>query len=86
MALHWYPSRRRELERPLLRHYHERLQSHGLNDYSFDELVLDYRRAAVRNLTIPILFWSRGMKPEGWWHRLECALAAYRDLDCDELL
>jgi len=26
------------------------------------------------------------MKPEGWWHRLECALAAYSDLDCDELL
>lgn len=86
MALHWYPSRRRELERPLLRHYHESLLSHGLNDYAFDELWLDYRRCVVRNLTIPILFWSRGMKPEGWWHRLECALAAYSDLDCDELL
>jgi hypothetical protein len=49
-------------------------------------LWLDYRRCVVRNLTIPILFWSRGMKPEGWWHRLECALAAYRDLACDELL
>ena len=86
MALHWYPSRRRELERPLLRHYHEGLLAHGLNDYPFDELLLDYRRCVVRNLTIPILFWSRGMKPEGWWHRLECALAAYHDLDCDELL
>lgn len=86
MALHWYPSRRREVERPLLRRYHEGLLSHGLNNYSFDELLLDYRRGVVRNLTIPILFWSRGMKPEGWWHRLECALAAYRDLDCDELL
>lgn len=86
MALHWYPSRRRELERPLLRRYHERLIERGINEYSFDELWLDYRRCAVRNLTIPLLFWSRGMKPEGWWHRLECALAAYRELDCDELL
>jgi thiamine kinase-like enzyme len=83
MALHWYPSRRRELERPLLRHYHEKL---GRADYSFDELWLDYRRCVVRNLTIPIIFWSRGMKPEGWWHRLECAVAAYRDLECEELL
>jgi ecdysteroid kinase len=86
MALHWYPSRRRELEAPLLRYYHERLVAHGISNYAFDDLWLDYRRCVVRNLTIPILFWSRGMNPEGWWHRLECALAAYRDLECEELL
>jgi len=86
MALHWYPSRRRELERPLVQYYYEGLLGQGREDYAFDELWLDYRRSAVRNLTIPILFWSRGMKPEGWWHRLECALSAYRDLACDELL
>lgn len=85
MALHWYPSRRRELERPLLRHYHQGLMARGLLTYTFDELWLDYRRCVVRNLTIPILFWSRGMQPEGWWHRLECALAAYQDLGCHEL-
>jgi hypothetical protein len=86
IALHWYPSLRSELERPLLRYYHEGLLAQGREDYAFDELWLDYRRSVVRNLIIPILFWSRGMKPEGWWHRLECALAAYRDLACDELL
>ena len=86
MALHWYPSRRRELELPLLHHYVEGLLAQGVTTYTFDDLWLDYRRCAVRNLTIPIIFWSRGMKPEGWWHRLECALAAFRDLDCDELL
>ena len=86
MALHWYPSRRREFEQPLLHYYHDGLLLRGVENYSFDELWLDYRRCVVRNLTIPILFWSRGMKPEGWWHRLECALAAYRDLACDELV
>jgi len=40
----------------------------------------------VRNLTIPIIFWARGMPREGWRHRLDCALAAYRDLDGSELL
>ena len=83
MALHWYPSRRRELERPLLHHYHENLRR---TDYSFDELWLDYRRCVVRNLTFPIISWSRGVKPEYWWHRLECAVAAYLDLECEELL
>ena len=86
MALHWYPSRRREFERPLIGYYHERLVEYGVQNYSLDELWLDYRRCVVRNLTIPIIFWSRGMKPEGWWHRLECALMAYRDLGCDELI
>jgi len=86
LMLHWYPNRRRELERPLMRHYYEQLLAHGLSDYAFDELWLDYRRCAVRNLTLPIIFWNRGMKPEGWWHRLQSALAAYRDLAGDELL
>lgn len=85
MGLHWYPSRRRELERPLLESYHRGLQARALTSYPFEDLWLDYRRCVVRNLTIPILFWSRGMKPEGWWHRLECALAAYHDLGCEEL-
>jgi len=86
MALHWYPSRRRELELPLLRRYHEALLAHGIANYTFDDLLLDYRRCVVRNLTIPIILQSRGMKPEAWWHRLECAIAAYKDLQCDELL
>jgi hypothetical protein len=86
IALHWYPSRRREFERPLIEYYYDRLLKYGVQNYSFDELWLDYRRCVVRNLTIPIIFWSRGMQPEGWWHRLECALMAYRDLACDELL
>ena len=84
--LYWDPSRRRELERPLISYYHDRLLEHGVQNYSFDELWLDYRRCSVRNLTIPIIFWRRGMKPEGWGPRLECALTAYRDLACDELI
>ena len=86
MALHWYPSRRRELEDSLLKSYHDGLIARGIGNYTFDDLILDYRRCVVRNLTVPIVFWSRGMKPEGWSHRLECALAAYRDLGCDEVL
>jgi hypothetical protein len=86
MALHWHPERRRELERPLLRRYHEALLADEISNYTYDDLWLDYRRCAVRNLTFPIIFWSRGLNPEAWWNRLEFALAAYRDLGCEELL
>jgi hypothetical protein len=86
IALHWGPALREELERPLLRLYHDRLVAAGFGEYSFDDLWLDYRRCVVRNLTFPIILWRRGLPAEAWRHRLDCAIAAYRDLDCDELL
>jgi aminoglycoside phosphotransferase (APT) family kinase protein len=86
IAMHWYPERRHELEAPTLRRYHERLVERAVQAYSFDDLMLDYRRSAVRNLTFPLHLWKRGLAPEAWFHRLECALAAYRDLGCDEIL
>jgi hypothetical protein len=86
MALHWDPSLRREREEALLRRYHDRLRARGVEGYSFSELMLDYRRCVVRNLTMPILFWSQGMKRERWWYRLEYAFEAYSDLSCEELL
>jgi hypothetical protein len=86
MALHWHPHLRQELERPLLRLYYDRLGEAGISGYSFDDLWLDYRRCAVRNLTFPIILWGRGQAVGTWRQRLDCALAAYRDLDGDELL
>ena len=86
IALHWDRTARQQLELPLLHFYHDELIGAGINSYSFDDLLLDYRRCLVRNLTVPILFWSRGQRRESWRHRLDCALAAYRDLNCAELL
>jgi AraC-like DNA-binding protein len=64
MALHWYPSRRRELELPLIRYYYQALLAHEVANYDFDELWLDYRRCVVRNLTFPIIIWNRGNADE----------------------
>jgi hypothetical protein len=86
IALHWHRGVRQQLELPLLRFYHDELVGAGVANYSFEDHLLDYRRCAVRNLTIRVIFWARGMPPEGWRHRLDCALAAYRDLDGAELL
>lgn len=86
IALHWDRSARQQLELPLLHHYHQKLIEAGVNNYSFDDLFLDYRRCVVRNLTFPIILWSRGSPREAWRNRLDNALAAYRDLDGAELL
>lgn len=86
IALHWHPTVRQQLELPLLHFYHGELLSAGIRSYSFDDLFVDYRRCVVRNLTFPIILWSRGLAREAWRHRLDCALAAYRDLNAAELL
>ena len=86
IALHWDRIVRQQLELSLLRFYHQQLISAGVEGYAFDDLLLDYRRCSVRNLTIPIILWARGEQREAWRHRLDCALAAYRDLDGEELL
>jgi hypothetical protein len=86
IALHWDPTVRKRLEQPLLHSYHEELIKCGVSNYSFENLFLEYRRCVVRNLTFPIIHWSRGQAREFWRHRLDCALAAYRDLDCAEFL
>jgi aminoglycoside phosphotransferase (APT) family kinase protein len=86
MALHWDRSVREKLEFQLLHRYHDELVEAGISNYSFDDLLLDYRRCVVRNLTFPIIFWSRSFPRESWRYRLDCALAAYRDLNGAELL
>ena len=86
MALHWDADTRQRLELPLLRLYHLELIRGGVTAYSFGDLLLDYRRCVVRNLTFPIIFWSRGFPRKAWRYRLDCALTAYRDLDGAELL
>jgi hypothetical protein len=86
IALHWSRSVRERLERTLLEVYHAELNQSGVTTYSFEEMMLDYRRCVVRNLTFPIIFWSRGFPRERWRYRLDCALAAYRDLGGEELL
>jgi Ecdysteroid kinase-like family len=86
IAAHWDGERRRELELTLLRKYHEDLLAHHIAGYSWNDLWLDYRLCVVRNLTLPLIFWNRGMMEESWHLRLRCALTAYKDLNCEELI
>ena len=86
IGLHWDRAVRQQLELPLLQHYHDELIRAGISNYSFADLLLDYRRCLVRNLTFPIICWSRRWAREAWRYRLDCAIAAFRDFDAAELL
>ncbi|MBI2737723.1 MAG: phosphotransferase [Rhodospirillales bacterium] len=86
MATHWYPERRRQLEGPLLDHYHQALLAHGVQGYDRAALAEDYRRSVVMQLLLPPLQWSAGIPPWVWWSHIERITAAVDDLDCRPLL
>ena len=86
IGLHWYPERRRALERNLLRTYHDKLLIYGVKNYDWEACWRDYRLSAIGNLFVPIWQWSAKLWPVIWWPHLERAMLAFEDLDCRELL
>ncbi|HRN67443.1 MAG TPA: phosphotransferase [Promineifilum sp.] len=88
LVLDWDIDERRRFEMPILRHYHDRLMTHGVRDYTWEQLLLDYR------LSVPIcvyvaIEWCRGGVNEPWVHiwlpMLQQAMTACDDLNCREL-
>ena len=86
MATHWYPERRRRMERPLLDHYHAALVAHGVRGYDRHALDDDYRLSALWQLTTPVWQAAADLPPLIWWSHLERILLAVDDLGCRDLL
>ena len=86
IALGGFAERRPELETHLLHSYYESLVEYGLQDYSWDDFWDDYRRSAIRNLNIPVIFWSQGKHPSIWKNALERAFKSFDELKCGEML
>ncbi len=86
--LHWPVETRRELELPVLRHYHASLMARGVTGYGWDQLYDDYRLCAAMGVYIATE-WCRG--PGGaqhagtWLPLLQKSLTACDDLRCGEL-
>lgn len=86
MAVHWYPERRARLEASLLARYHATLCAHGVTGYGLDRLREDYRLLVIAHLTTPVWQQSFGLHAMIWWPHLNRIVAAFEDLDCEELM
>jgi Ser/Thr protein kinase RdoA (MazF antagonist) len=86
MAMHWYPDRRRSIERPLLDCYHETLIANGIQGYDRRALDDDYRLSVLWHITTPARQHAFDIPPGIWWNNLERIFMAFDDLDCRELL
>jgi|TARA_B100002003_G_C14121025_1_gene539190 hypothetical protein len=86
IALYCYPEHRQRSEQELLKSYFEELAKEQI-EYSWDELLIDYRVYAAVNVLRPIGQYSHGgFVPMIWWNHLERSFAAFEDLGCMELL
>ena len=87
-ATFWTSAQRQEGEREqrLLRCYHQALQARGVQAYSWDDLMADYRLALIFMLSYPIWDQTNGSRKSYWWPKLQCLTAAFQDWDCVALL
>lgn len=88
VVLEWEVKKRREWERPILRHYHDHLLKNGVQDYSWEQLWDDYRLSAAMGVYIATE-WCRGGIHEPytpiWLPLLQNSLTACDDLDSRSL-
>lgn len=90
MMAHWWESdRRRELELPVLRHYHESLLSRGVSGYGWEALLSDYRLCVVQSIYVAtewcVVEEDRAKMKWVWLPQLRKAMATYFDHCCDRL-
>ncbi len=86
IALQWHSDRRKHHEMLLLESYYQELiKKPGVN-YSFDELIHDYKLGCLRNFIIPAFHLEMGIEPYIWWPLLERLYLAYEDLECEKLI
>ncbi|MHA2336511.1 MAG: phosphotransferase [Candidatus Hodarchaeales archaeon] len=86
IGLHWYPERRKLMEKDLIEHYYNVLVKQGVKNFSWDDCWSDYKLGAIRNLYIPISQCSTGISAFVWWPHFERAWLTFEDLNCMEVL
>ena len=86
LAMHWYPERRRLMERSLLDCYHTALLEQGVRGYDRQALDDDYRLSVLWQIATPVWQANANIPPVIWWNNLERIMLAVDDLGCRDLL
>jgi len=88
MVMDWDTPARRDLEWPVLQRYHDELRRRGVTDYSWEQLVKDYRLMAAMAVYITVEYCRDGITSR-WWRfgpaALRRVLTACDDLQCAAL-
>ena len=86
-ATFWSPEQRHteRREQRLLRMYLDTLHRHGITNYTWDDLVADYRISLAYMIFYPVWDAVNGSSREYWEPKLRCLTSAAEDWPCREL-
>ncbi len=73
-------------ERKLLKRYHQALVNKGVQDYSLDEMLTDYRFMIVLMIFDAVFNATSGSTKDYWMPKMQCLISAYNDWDCGNLI
>jgi hypothetical protein len=88
MVLDWPVELRRQWEMPVLERYHARLMANGVQGYSWQRLVDDYRLCVAMGVYVAVEYCRGGINERwisAWLTMLQRSLLACDDLDCPAL-
>lgn len=88
LVLDWPVELRRRWEMPVLERYHARLVAQGVQGYSWQRLVDDYRLCAAMGIYVAVEYCRGGINERwisAWLLMLQRSLLACDDLDCRAL-
>ena len=83
MALYWETELRRELEMPVLRHYHYTLTQRGVQGYTWEQLFNDYRLCVALMVPVAVEYMHDGGDPD--WNEFRFGLVSRTLTACDDL-
>jgi thiamine kinase-like enzyme len=88
LAAFWSHAQRNESSREikLLRRYYEGLQSRNVRDFSWDDLLADYRNGLVFWVLMPVQDAGDGAGPGYWIPKMRCLMGAFEDWSCWEIV
>lgn len=86
-ATFWTSEQRHEGQREekILLQYHTTLQANGVSDYTWDDLLYDYKKGLIFWLTMPLQDRYGGARKDYWWPKMQCLVTAFREWKAESL-
>lgn len=87
-ATFWTSEQRHEAEREekILERYYRALRTHGVRNYTREDLITDYQTGLIYWLLVPLQDRYDGSPKDYWWPKMQCVVAAFREWRYGELL
>lgn len=74
------------LRENILHRYHNALLAHGVEIYSWEDLLRDYQMGLIYWVLMPVQDCAGGSSRDYWWPKMQCLVAAFQEWGCEKLL